>query len=139
MSATLRAGKRVFGSFCRVSSDFTFGIVDHCFRNCCLTASRTQRTAGANRPMCLERNIQTLCIREKSFTFTGLTFMREAEDRRTCGITKSNPTPSENNDSCNSYPSASTAETNGSLTVTATPISAQTKDNPSSVWPGQSY
>jgi hypothetical protein len=64
--------------------------------------------------MCLECNIQTFCIREKSFTLIGLMCLRHTEERSTCGITSPNPTPSEINESCNSYPSASTAETNGS-------------------------
>jgi hypothetical protein len=36
----------------------------------CLTASRTQRTAGASRPMCLACSDQTLCFGEKSFALT---------------------------------------------------------------------
>lgn len=35
-----------------------YGFTDQCVRNCCLTASRTQRTAEAILPMCLEWSIQ---------------------------------------------------------------------------------
>lgn len=57
-----------------------YKVTDQCVRSCCLTASRTHRTAGASRPMCLECNIQIFCVREKSFTLTCLTFLRETED-----------------------------------------------------------
>ena len=63
--------------------------------------------------MCFECNIQTFCIGESPFTVTSLMRLRKAEDSIACGITSPNPTPSEINESCSSYPSASTAETNG--------------------------
>jgi hypothetical protein len=42
--------------------------------------------------MCLECNIQTFWIREKSFTLIGLMCLRDTEERSTCGITSPNPT-----------------------------------------------
>lgn len=49
-------------------------------RSCCLTASRTHRTAEASLPMCLECSIQTFCAGESPFTVTAFMCLRKGEE-----------------------------------------------------------
>jgi hypothetical protein len=61
-------------------TSLTQEFVDRRVCNCCLTASRTQRTTGDSRPMCLECSNQTFCITKKSFALTNFIRLRKTEE-----------------------------------------------------------